>query len=192
MTSPVDRSPGRCAPAATLTARSPSAPDPRPPPSGPTVRSAADPTRPADRSGFCDSKPPATPDPSTVNVMWASSKPNQRWVSGNQVLYVASLAQNRIRSQCAPPSRAASARRSSGRLIGVEHPLGQRGVGFGVDADGTHRSGVGHHGAAETLAVRQAADDAFGPTRLTLVALEDRHGRDAELDRAPGARSGGP
>ena len=54
------------------------------------------------RSGSSIRTIPAEPESSTSNVMCASSKPSQRLVSGNQALYVASLAQNRIRSQCTP------------------------------------------------------------------------------------------
>src|SRR6202000_1768894 len=46
-----------------------------------------------------DAKAPPEPESSTPKTMCASSKPSQRLVSGNQALYVASLAQNRIRSQ---------------------------------------------------------------------------------------------
>jgi len=70
--------------------------------------------------------------------MWASSKPSQRCVSGNQALYVASLAQNRIRSQCNPVGNAPQFGTLLRQADGVEHTLGQHVVRFGVDADRAH------------------------------------------------------
>ncbi|COW74070.1 Uncharacterised protein [Mycobacterium tuberculosis] len=67
---------------------------------------------------------------SVSNVMCASSKPSHLLVSGNHALYVASLAQNRIRSQCnaAGMVRGMSAR-SAGRLIASSTPLGNTSCG---------------------------------------------------------------
>src|SRR3984893_13639943 len=76
-----------------------------------------------------DSKDPAEPESSTPKMMCASSKPSQRLVSGNQALYVASLAQNRIRSQCTPEGKAASSARSAGRLIASSTPSGKPSCG---------------------------------------------------------------
>ena len=130
-----------------------------------------------------------TPDGSASKVMCASSKPSHRLVSGNHALYVASLAQNRIRSQCSP---AGNARGISVALFGqadrVQHAVGQHVVRFGVDAHRAHRGTAPDHRAAVARAVGEAADDAVGPARFSLVALEDRHRRHAELtERDPGA-----
>ena len=98
------------------------------------------------------------------------------------------MAQNRIRSQCSPAGSATELGPLGRQADGVQHALRQHAVRFGVDADRAHLGAAAHHGAAEALAVRQAADHAVGPARFALVALQNRDRRQAELtERLPRA-----
>ncbi len=78
--------------------------------------------------------------------------------------------------------------RSSGRLMASSTPLGSTSCGSASMPTERTSALPAHHRAAEALAVRQAADDAVGPARFTLVPLEDRDRRQSEFtERLPRA-----